>query len=360
MNNSTARRIVVLGGSFNPPTIAHFRLLQAAIDGLRADLGVFVPSSHSYVQRKMKRTPCPDEVLPAEVRTGMLRAMCADDPRMTVSCAELDNPRCAGHTYETMQLIQQEHPGAELYFIFGADKLRVLPRWRTYEEFVTDFRVLVFSRDDVDTEAAFQASKPLAAHRESFVFLPQPEGTEEVSSTAVRELLRRKESADHLLHPGAARVLQEHLTAGPPAVIDSFRDQYRFLSNFFAASIEWEGLTYRNAEAAFQAAKVLTAEERMPFTSLNPVVAKRMGRKVPLRADWEAVKTGVMEEIVRAKFTQNPELAAKLLATGDAALIEGNAWGDRCWGVDLRTGEGENRLGRILMKVRSELKDAQS
>lgn len=137
--------------------------------------------------------------------------------------------------------------------------------------------------------------------------------------------------------------------------IKTFRGQYDFLSNFYEAPVTWEGLTYANSEAAFQAAKVLTNEERLPFTTLPPARAKRMGRQVSLRADWEAVKTRVMEEVVRAKFTQNPDLAARLLATGDAELIEGTTWGDKCWGVDLRTGQGENRLGRILMQVRAEL-----
>lgn len=140
-------------------------------------------------------------------------------------------------------------------------------------------------------------------------------------------------------------------------VINNFHGEHDYLSNFRPARITWEGLTYLNAEAAFQAAKVLTDEERMPFTVLPPNKAKRMGRQVKLRADWEQVKTQVMEEVVRAKFTQNPDLAALLLATGDAELIEGNTWGDTCWGVDIRTGRGENRLGKILMKVRAELRE---
>ena len=62
-----------------------------------------------------------------------------------------------------------------------------------------------------------------------------------------------------------------------------------------------------------------------------------------------------MEEIVRAKFTQNEELKRLLLATGDKRLAEGNTWGDTFWGVDLRSGRGENHLGIILMRVREEL-----
>lgn len=78
---------------------------------------------------------------------------------------------------------------------------------------------------------------------------------------------------------------------------------------------------------------------------------------VDLRSDWEAVKVTVMEEIVRAKFTQNEDLKWRLLTTGDACLEEGNTWHDTFWGVDAKTGEGLNHLGRILMKVRDELRD---
>lgn len=142
-------------------------------------------------------------------------------------------------------------------------------------------------------------------------------------------------------------------------IINDFHGEHEYLSNFYDARVTWEGLTYLNSEAAFQAAKVLTDEERLPFTFLPPHKAKRLGRQVKLRPDWEQVKTQVMAEIVRAKFTQNPDLAARLLATGDAELIEGTTWGDTCWGIDLRTGKGENRLGKILMEVRSELQTGQ-
>ena len=91
------------------------------------------------------------------------------------------------------------------------------------------------------------------------------------------------------------------------------------------------------------------------FSAMNGMVAKREEKKVQLRADWETVKNGVMEEVVRAKFSQNPDLLQKLLDTGDLELTEGNGWHDTYRGVDVRTGKGENHLGRILMKLRSEL-----
>lgn len=141
--------------------------------------------------------------------------------------------------------------------------------------------------------------------------------------------------------------------------ITSFRGDYDFLSNFYEAPVIFEGLCYLNNEAAFQAQKCLTEEEKQEFTCLTAASAKRKGRRVKLRPDWEAVKTGLMEEIVRAKFNQNPQLGAGLINTGDRQLIEGNTWHDTYWGVDAATGKGENHLGKILMKIREELKSGE-
>lgn len=137
--------------------------------------------------------------------------------------------------------------------------------------------------------------------------------------------------------------------------IDSFRGEYYFLSNFFPAEVTYNGHTYQNNEAAFQAQKTLNEVERVAFTAMQPTQAKRRGRRVHLRQDWEQVKNGIMEDIVRAKFMQNEELKEQLLATGNAQLTEGNTWNDCYWGVDIRSGAGKNHLGKILMKVRAEL-----
>ncbi|MBP3379754.1 MAG: NADAR family protein [Ruminococcus sp.] len=136
--------------------------------------------------------------------------------------------------------------------------------------------------------------------------------------------------------------------------IDSFRNEYFFLSNFYEAPITYEGLTYQNNEAAFQAQKCADPKEREAFTRMNPSEAKRAGRRVQLRKDWEDIKISVMADIVMAKFSQNRKLAEKLLATGDACLEEGNDWGDRIWGTV--NGQGANCLGRILMDTRENLK----
>lgn len=135
-------------------------------------------------------------------------------------------------------------------------------------------------------------------------------------------------------------------------VIDQFKGKYHFLSNYFMKDLIYKGVLYSSAEVAFQAQK---CPAKIPqFLSLTSAEAKRLGRKVKLRPDWEEVKDEIMYEIIQAKF-RDTRLKNRLLGTGDAILVEGNDWGDRYWGmVD---GVGENKLGKILMRVREELRN---
>lgn len=133
--------------------------------------------------------------------------------------------------------------------------------------------------------------------------------------------------------------------------IDNFDGEYAFLSNFYPAPVDFDGLTYPNNESAFQAQKCPT--RRSEFLNITPGKAKRLGRKVELRPDWEQVKDEVMRAICICKFAQNPDLAQKLITTGNAELIEGNWWHDQYWGVC--DGTGQNKLGKILMDIRAEL-----
>lgn len=137
--------------------------------------------------------------------------------------------------------------------------------------------------------------------------------------------------------------------------IDSFRDQYFFLSNFYLCKITYNGLDYGSAEAAFQAQKTTNLKDQIPFTQMTPGQAKKYGKKVELRKDWEEVKVGIMRDIVKAKFDQNPILKEKLIDTGDVQLIEGNKWHDYFWGVC--NGKGKNTLGIILMDLRKSYKE---
>ncbi len=143
--------------------------------------------------------------------------------------------------------------------------------------------------------------------------------------------------------------------------ITHFRGEYDFLSNFYASEVEMDGAEYPTIEHAFQAAKTHDYAQRQAIRNAKtPSSAKAMGRKLKRREDWFDVSLQIMETLVRQKFTDYPNLREKLLATGDAQLIEGNTWNDKfygcIWNAKQNEWVGENHLGRILMKVRDELR----
>ena len=135
--------------------------------------------------------------------------------------------------------------------------------------------------------------------------------------------------------------------------INIFRCNFDFLSNFYNAPFYFNSIRFENAEAAFQAQKEPARTKE--FEKLTGSEAKRLGRRVNLRSDWNAVRVNIMQQIVLEKFTQNNNLAERLMRTQDRKLIEGNAWNDTFWGVC--NGRGQNKLGVILMTVRDNLNE---
>lgn len=136
-------------------------------------------------------------------------------------------------------------------------------------------------------------------------------------------------------------------------MISEFRDDYAFLSNFYQCPVYYNGIIYRNAEAAFQAQKSLDINIRKQFRTLTGAEAKRYGRTIAIRPDWEEIKLSVMYNAVLSKFLMNKGLKTLLINTNSEELVEGNNWNDQYWGRV--NGMGKNYLGRILMSVRSVL-----
>ena len=155
-------------------------------------------------------------------------------------------------------------------------------------------------------------------------------------------------------------------------IINSFSGDNRFLSNFYLAPIELWGITFPSTEHAFQWSKTNDPKEKEAVlwvtvefqdkilrTPTTPGQAKREGNKVTMREDWPTVRIPIMTEVNRAKYSQHPELAAKLKATDEALLIEGNTWCDNTWGSctcpKCVHKIKNNFLGKIEMMIRGEL-----
>jgi len=133
-------------------------------------------------------------------------------------------------------------------------------------------------------------------------------------------------------------------------MVKGFNGEYRFLSNF-VGGVYFEGVWYPSVENAYQSAKTLDESKRRIFRWISASNAKKEGRKLEIRSDWEKVKVDIMSSLVFDKFYRDKELRCKLLETGDMYLEESNTWGDKFWGVC--DGEGRNELGKILMKIRN-------
>ena len=137
-----------------------------------------------------------------------------------------------------------------------------------------------------------------------------------------------------------------------------FKGKFAFLSNFILVPIEFEGHTYRSVEHAYMASKTLDESVREHIRTLKkPSDAKKYGKTIILRDDWESVKYSLMEGFVRQKFSEkNIDLLTKLVLVEDE-IVEENYWHDVYWGkctCKVHLGAGQNKLGEILQKIRVE------
>ncbi len=139
------------------------------------------------------------------------------------------------------------------------------------------------------------------------------------------------------------------------------RDPYGCFSNYAPYPVEIDGLLWPTTEHYYQAQKFEDAHYRARIRQdKHPSVAKGLGnsRKVPIRPDWDDIRVDVMRKAVRAKLAQHPEVAATLLSTGDALLVE-HSPKDPFW-TDGGDGSGQNSFGRLLMELRAELRASQA
>lgn len=138
-------------------------------------------------------------------------------------------------------------------------------------------------------------------------------------------------------------------------MINEFKGQYRFLSNFWYVDILYNGTIFPTTEHFFQAMKTTDKSIRLSISKLPyPAQTKKMGRTIDLRPDWDKIKLDVMRYAIHAKF-EDQTLRLQLAQTCPHELVEGNYWHDTYWGIALNTGQGQNHLGKILMAERDSI-----
>lgn len=202
MNKNPSKTIVILGGSFNPPTVAHAAVLDHAMTQTSADVGLFVPSSDMYVERKLNRQHKKAYKAPGVIPFAQRMAMCRiyanlynskEKPMMAVSNAEVDGSAW-GNTYTMLNKIQEQHPDSRLIFIIGDDKLGVLHKWGNIEKLLSRFQMAVLPRktsSEEEIRKILESHPETASHLDSFAIIPPVESSSEdlsdISSSAFWE-----------------------------------------------------------------------------------------------------------------------------------------------------------------------------
>lgn len=205
------KKLVVLGGSFNPPTLAHKTLLETVMNRINADNGIYVPSSEFYVNRKCERNHTPFKFTQNE-RLNMLKSLCIQDVTSVSTCEYDDTTK--GRTHTTLLQLQKEYPKHSIYFIMGSDKLTIFPKWKL-SNMLDQFRIIIIPREDDNPAQLIASNIKLAAHWESFLIMDKIKDHSEVSSSKVQMLYANKNYEQAMNHVSAEThkiIMQKLLT----------------------------------------------------------------------------------------------------------------------------------------------------
>lgn len=188
-------RIGILGGAFDPPHIGHVIIAQEAWWRFRLDRVLLVPTG--------RPTDGKVPAFPADERLRMVRAAVDDHPGLSASDVEITREG-PSYTVDTLRDVAAMHPGAELWFMMGADRLPTLPSWRDPEEIVRLARLAVMPRDAHGAEWIAATAREVAPGRVDVLETP----VVQVSSTMIRDRLAQGGPISYLVPSAVERLLR--------------------------------------------------------------------------------------------------------------------------------------------------------
>lgn len=202
------KRIVVLTGSFNPVTKAHFKILSDAVNYVDAEKGLFVATTNAYLTRKTvvkakSRTPF---ILSEETRKEMLEALHKENPKLYFGGFEIGGASPA--TDKTLNSIIRKNNGYDIYYLCGADKLNSISRWTNVDHMFANTYILVYARSDINVESVIDKDPFLLKYRTRITIMPTNEDIEDISSTEIRRRFFNSEDYSELMNPSAYEILK--------------------------------------------------------------------------------------------------------------------------------------------------------
>jgi ribA/ribD-fused uncharacterized protein len=133
---------------------------------------------------------------------------------------------------------------------------------------------------------------------------------------------------------------------------------FEFLSNMYPCQINYNGYIFPSSENLYQFLKIpekLQKDYINIYLNISPQESKKLSKINPIRKEWNKIRINIMYNVLKLKFDQNLDLKEKLLKI-EGPIVEWNNWNDKFWGKDLKTNEGKNWLGILLMRLREEYK----
>lgn len=192
------KSIIVFGGSFNPPANAHFGLAEQIVNDYVIDKLLFMPVGDHYKKA---------ELLPAPIRVEMLKTACKGNPVFEVSTVETDSDRQLP-TIETLEILSEQYPNQDIWFVVGTDNLRDLPNWDRYQDILIHFHLLVLERgDDKASEIIYKDERLKSL--DSNIIVMNEEVRTTCSSTLVRNRLKQGKKVQYLIPEGVYQYIRE-------------------------------------------------------------------------------------------------------------------------------------------------------
>lgn len=193
-------RLGLMGGTFDPIHYGHLVAAEVARYEFGLSRVVFIPAGQP--PHKLDR-----QISPAAHRVAMVRLAVASNPYFEVSTAEVDRPG-PSYTVETVSLFRRFYPGAEIYFITGADAVAEISTWHRSEELVRLCRVVAVTRPCYDLEELGRSLAELGEGFERVSLLPAPGVA--VSSTEIRERVHAGKPIKYLLPEAVEDYIARH------------------------------------------------------------------------------------------------------------------------------------------------------
>lgn len=196
-----AKKVGIMGGTFNPIHIGHLILAETARTQFGLDEILFIPSGQSYMKQQM-------DIPAGKVRAEMVSLAIEDNSFFALSLMEIERPGNT-YTYETLEALKEENPDTDYYFILGADSLFAIEKWQSTQKIFDLCTILAAVRDHNSLEQMEAEAVRLSGKYQGKVLLLHC-GNMDISSTRIREAVKNGQSIRYLVPDKVIQYIEEH------------------------------------------------------------------------------------------------------------------------------------------------------